>query len=745
MYENEKMELCSEIGNTQQNDLQESKINSNVTNSANQANGANAYRRRYRLNPKNVMIRKSELNQETKSMIESKGIPATNIGKLLFDDDDGRSNIRQSSGSVIPNQAVQQNISFQPGFTSMPNNVQQHTSIQPGFTSTPNNVQQNIPIQPGFTSVPNTVQQNDESVNKEMAEQNEYYPCVGNTKYVFRDGILYENSVPKMNCMIRILSRYHCYDDINQRPIGEFLDLEFSVYNYGNPYPYKYPLFNVDLATAQSSKVLSQIPGFISRCRKPSELNDFMYCYINDLLMAFPHEIIYRYTLNGWKKNLRTYITANGAIGNPLMNYKADGDFYLNDYFQGDLYQEYLNMCKTLKNNAQMKIILLYVLSSFMYSLFRDVGFPMKHTLVIMGPRGSKKTALAKCFTQFGADKNETQFNFQSTDSGIQYNFKNFADRVMLIDDLSPSMDFRGKAEKERKLETILRLVGDSGTRTVNTAFMKNNADGIDYSVRGGVVITCEYFYDAGSESSIARAVVIELQHDSVDENMLSYFQRNTQILESLVYRFISYVTANYILITDNIPKNMQYFRGISRKYKFSNARYYDYFAHYMTTGNILANFFQPYLGINGYQNFMFELENDLVGILKENDNNMKYRAPVNVLMCAISYEFKSGNVGKWGEEFSDQRLFITDDENLYFRQMDLPGIMEKFCRKTGRQYVPMSSRELGGLLETQGYCQGYQEGSVSRKGKRYAPYAKTRLMSIPLVKIEEFEQQFEY
>lgn len=220
MYENEKMELCSEIGNTQQNDLQESKINSNVTNSANQANGANAYRRRYRLNPKNVMIRKSELNQETKSMIESKGIPATNIGKLLFDDDDGRSNIRQSSGSVVPNQAVQQNISFQPEFTSMPNNVQ-HTSIQPGFTSTPNNVQQNIPIQPGFTSVPNTVQQNDESVNKEMAEQNEYYPCVGNTKYVFRDGILYENSVPKMNCMIRILSRYHCYDDINQRPIGE--------------------------------------------------------------------------------------------------------------------------------------------------------------------------------------------------------------------------------------------------------------------------------------------------------------------------------------------------------------------------------------------------------------------------------------------------------------------------------------------------------------------------------------------
>jgi len=165
-----------------------------------------------------------------------------------------------------------------------------------------------------------------------------------------------------------------------------------------------------------------------------------------------------------------------------------------------------------------------------------------------------------------------------------------------------------------------LRLVRDSGTRTVNTAFMKNNADGIDYSVRGGVVITCEYFYDAGSESSIARAVVIELQHDSVDGNMLSYFQFNTQILESLVHRFISYVSADYMFTMDNIPKNMQYFRGVSRKYKFSNARYYDYFAHYMTVGSILANFFQHYLGINGYQNFMFELENDLVGILKQKD-----------------------------------------------------------------------------------------------------------------------------
>ena len=174
-------------------------------------------------------------------------------------------------------------------------------------------------------------------------------------------------------------------------------------------------------------------------------------------LMEFSNGVIYRYTLNGWKKDL--YITANGAIGASYINYKADGNFYLEDHFQGNLYYEYLNMCKTLKSSAQMKIILLYVLSSFMYSLLHDVGFPMKHTLVILGSRGSKKTSLAQCFTQFGQDKNSIQFNFQSTDSGIQYNLKNFADRVMLVDDLSPSMDFKGKAEKERKLEMILRLI----------------------------------------------------------------------------------------------------------------------------------------------------------------------------------------------------------------------------------------------------------------------------------------------
>ena len=141
MYENGKMELCSWIDNAQQNDLQESKINSDVTNSANQTNGA--YSNMYGSNPKNVMIRKSGLDQETRRMIESTGIPVTNIGKALFDDGDGSSNMRQSSGPVIPNQAVQQNIPIQPGFTSMPNTVQQNTPIQPGFTSAPNNVQQN--------------------------------------------------------------------------------------------------------------------------------------------------------------------------------------------------------------------------------------------------------------------------------------------------------------------------------------------------------------------------------------------------------------------------------------------------------------------------------------------------------------------------------------------------------------------------------------------------------------------------
>ena len=144
----------------------------------------------------------------------------------------------------------------------------------------------------------------------------------------------------------------------------------------------------------------------------------------------------------------------------------------------------------------------------------------------------------------------------------------------MLIDDLAPSLDSSTKKDKEKLLESIIRLFGDSTERVINTRFMRDKSENIEYKVKGGAVVTGEYFYGAGTESSIARAVVVEIEENSVDLEKLRYYQKNPEILESLVYEFIEFVYKNQQYVLNILSNRVDEYRQYSANNKnFSNGR----------------------------------------------------------------------------------------------------------------------------------------------------------------------------
>lgn len=371
----------------------------------------------------------------------------------------------------------------------------------------------------------------------------------------------------------------------------------------------------------------------------------------------------------------------------------GDG-FSMKDIYRGSLYAEFQNMRRTLNRPEQMDVILLYTLGQTLHTLFDEANVGLKHILFVVGPRGSGKTAVSLCFTQL-EHKNSPKYNFQATEAGLQANLMYHKDRVMLIDDLAPSADIGDKKQKEHKLESIIRLFGDGSQRVINTYFMKSNADKIDYSVHGGAVITGEYFYTTGSESSIARAVVIELEKESVNWEWLTYFQHNPQILESLVYRFLDFISKNYGWSINVIRECVEFYRREMPQRQFSNRRYSDYYGQYMATGRLLMAFFQG----------------------------------------------ESGNCGNWGEPFTDDRPLIQYKGMLYFRQKDLLGMKQKYANKVNIPYISMSSTEIGNLLEVHGYCESYMEGKKKRLGKKYSSYGNERIMCIPMQKIYAFQE----
>lgn len=535
---------------------------------------------------------------------------------------------------------------------------------------------------------------------------------------------------------------YFC-EDTTETITRRLLDLTFFVETKQGIM--RYDFNQISLGEAASPKIIEKIPGALSFCHCRGELGGYLYTTINALLLHYSGPIFTIYSRPGWKINIRDYITSDGAIAHPEQLVRADGKLHIADRFSGSIFPEYLKMCSTIKEPGKMKAVLSYVLASFIHSVFEDAGFPLKHALFIVGPRGSKKTSVAQCFTQLGEDRRTVKFNFTATESGIQFNLPNYADRVMLIDDLAPSMDYTDKKRKEKMLESILRLCGDSGERVINKAFMKTGAEQIDYRVRGGIVITGEYFYGTGSESSIARAVVVSLEKNSVENALLSHFQRNPEIFEALIFRFLKFVGVNYDKTIYTIRSTMEQIRGNSVKYHFSNPRYVDYIGQYMAIAHIMLGLFAAEGNTFDGNAFLADFHSNINNLLADNDKHMKSQAPIDILLSAIVQEMNNGAVAQWGTPFSEDIRLIRGEDAIFFRQMDLPGIVTRYARKNNLPALPLSSTELGRLLEVHGYCSAVTEGGQKRRGKRYKDYGKERLMCMTIEKITEFEKSHDY
>ena len=554
----------------------------------------------------------------------------------------------------------------------------------------------------------------------------------------FHAGFLYVDGIPRTNFFIQIDEIKFLYT-LNDTASEKRIDLTVVVIEGGRELPHKFRA--LPLSKAMDASLIEKVPFARQFFEKKSEMNDFFYRYMSRLINTYSGLVIKILSRAGWEKGLHDYVTADGAIAHPEQLVRADGNLHIRNLFNGCIYPDYCHMLATIKEPGKMQAVLSYVLASFLHSVFEDAGFPMKHALFIVGPRGSKKTSVAQCFTQLGDDRRTVRFNFTATESGIQYNLQHYADRVMLIDDLAPSTDYSDKKRKEKMLESILRLCGDSGERVINTAFMKTGAEQIDYRVRGGIVITGEYFYGTGSESSIARAVVVNLEKDSVENTLLSHFQTNPEIIESLIFRFLKFVGLNYDQTIYTIRSTMEQIRGSSVNYHFSNARYVDYLGQYMTIANILQGLFAAEGNVFDGNAFLADFHNNITELLKENDKKMRSQAPIDILLSAIVQEINSGSVAQWGSPFSEDIRLIRGEDAFYLRQMDLPGILKDYAKKNNIHTLPLSSTELGRLLEVHGYCETVMEGGQKRRGKRFKEYGKDRLMCIPMEKIAEFEK----
>ena len=545
-------------------------------------------------------------------------------------------------------------------------------------------------------------------------------------------GFLICNGKIIANFTISIVGKHIKYEEDLKTIIGATFDIACHVNHRGNIETYNFD--GCKKSELFSGDFVDKIPDTVITVPK-SEYNREFQKYINILIHNYEGTAIKMIENSGWVKyeNHWMFVTSEGAIGGYNQQIISGDGFAIKLNPAVNIVNEFANMRSVLKEEGQMDVILLYLLSQTIHSLFNTKSVDIKHILFIVGPKGSRKTSISLCFTQL-THKENPKYNFQATLSGIHFGLKGNKDRIMLIDDLAPSNDTSSKKDKEKLLESIIRLFGDSTERVINTSFMKDKSEKIEYKVKGGAVVTGEYFYGAGVESSVARAVVVDIENDSVDLEKLSCYQKNTDILESLVYEFIEFVYKNQQEVLEILGNKVDEYRKYSANDKrFSNGRYWEYFGQYMATAEILGLLFTRWKGVGreSVQELMNSLSRGVLTVLEKNDRSMRTENPCSVIINAILDLLESNRFVRWGEMISENMPLVLGENAIYFRQKDLLDMVKAYTKKNGINFVVMSNSEIAKVLRAGGYCEEYVEGNQHRYGKKYKGYGNERLMHI--------------
>ncbi len=169
-------------------------------------------------------------------------------------------------------------------------------------------------------------------------------------------------------------------------------------------------------------------------------------------------------------------------------------------------------------------------------AFFEKAGHPIQFILALVGPTGSRKTALARCL--YCLFDNDEVVNFTATDRAIELIAMSCHDSVFVLDDLS---DVRDK-NSDSKLNRFLRQVGDSAGRAKSS---NGGRDVERVDTRFAVVVTAESSLDCLQQSGQLRTLEVQITPSTVDNAKLREFQNERSLAKmekksSLIERYIS-------------------------------------------------------------------------------------------------------------------------------------------------------------------------------------------------------------
>lgn len=354
--------------------------------------------------------------------------------------------------------------------------------------------------------------------------------------------------------------------------------------------------------------------------------------------------------------------------------------------------------------------LFLHLHAAYLAGLFQEAGMPIQYIMDILGPTGSRKTALAKLL--FLAFDNKDVVNFQSTMRGIELSLEQAYDSTAVLDDLNNASD---KPSVE-KLERIIREIGDTAGRVKST---NGGKDEERTAMRVGLVVTAESTLDVLPQSSRLRNLGLVIDGQTIDNQALAKFQKKKSeaaaaqkpnFLENYLALFISYVE-------EHAPGIVYAIR--ERKVPFLTLKFYrqaEIYTQLALTARFVLDFWSEVLGPSEQIEVLYEAWiATLQKVMKQNQLRNSAGDPVLLFASAVTqlvttgrlhisnsrkeYETESESVGYWQDE---SNFLILDPQAIYKEVV-------RYYKDAGQAFV-ISQQDLYSALIDRDLSEGYPQ-----------------------------------
>lgn len=547
------------------------------------------------------------------------------------------------------------------------------------------------------------------------------------------NGVMFLGNIPFINCSIEIVEAvfsesaeyYRCKICVGERVILK--DVKTDIFHLG-----KWVFRTAGIAPIGDRSVASNC------------LHQYLDYLVLNLDMTQKSTL---YQKPGWQitDNKFLYVTPQGVIGNQFIKAASEcGQKFTSLEPDYKAFAEYLSM-SAITRSPVASILILYVTMSVMNALYRKANFTPKFLLFVHGFRGNYKTSLSLALSQIEY-KDTPLFTLKATKAGIESNFREYKDAVMLVDDLAPTQQISDRRIMESTLETIVRAFGDGTAhrRCVIQHSDDKTAKIGQYEAEGGCILTGEYL--SGCGSSLARCLFVALKKEDVDVDLLSYLQDRRHIVENFVVclafcltKLMNECNVNIIDLIETKGKEIR--KNFS--FKFSNERYSEYVAQLHVALEILicvAKSFQL-LGQQQIDFYSEKFSSAIMEVVEENNSRLVAQNPVTVLCNALKLAITDELVpycALGSTVLDNDNVIFYDDDDIYLTQKCANSIVNNHIKENDINLAEFTPTRVAETLESNHIISVIMEGKTKRKAMKLPGYGSKRFMKLYLDKFNK-------